>query len=67
MFSRWLAQQRERDDDVGRFAHFALADKNFPITSRLHHLLRWCGEHPELRRLTKLAHAEWRKARREAA
>lgn len=66
MFYTWLSSQRERHDDVGRFAFFVSADKTFPRQShRLYILLKYCGSNPELRRLTKLAHAEWRRLKKQ--
>ncbi len=67
-FYRWLCQQVDRDDRVGVFARYACADKVFPRHSwRLYHfLLRYEGM-PEQRRGAKLAHREWRRARKEAA
>lgn len=65
MFYAWLHVQRTRLDDVGRFAMFVAGDKTYPRRShRLYLLLKYCGGNAELRRLTKLAHAEWRRTRR---
>lgn len=64
MFYDWLSAQSARTDDVGRFAIFATGDRTFPRRShRLYILLRYCGGNTELRRLVKLAHAEWRHVR----
>lgn len=64
MFPQWLRDQASRPDDVGRYAALVTSDRQFPNTNRLYALLRYCGEHSELRRLTKKAHGEWRQTRR---
>ncbi len=64
MFYQWLLTQREREDDIGRFAILASADRKFPKRShRLFMLLRYCGANEELRRAVKKAHSEWRQVR----
>lgn len=67
-FFSWLGQQAERNDRVGAFARYALADKVFPRTAcRLYlFLLRYEGM-PEQRAGAKLAHREWRRSRKVAA
>ena len=67
-FFSWLGQQVDRQDRVGAFARYAIADKVFPRTAwRLHYfLLRYEGM-PEQRAGAKLAHREWRRVRKQAA
>jgi uncharacterized protein YozE (UPF0346 family) len=64
VFYQWLLAQRERRDDVGRFAVLASQDKTFPRRShRLFRLLRYYSTQPQMRQALKQAHAEWRAAR----
>jgi uncharacterized protein YozE (UPF0346 family) len=64
VFFPWLLAQRGRTDDVGRLALLVSGDRTYPRRShRLYRLLNYCGTNPELRRLTKKAHAEWRVVR----
>lgn len=63
-FSIWLATQRSRPDDIGRFAHLALTDPTYPLKSnQLSVFLTYYSEVPELRRIVKRAHREWRAVR----
>lgn len=67
-FFSWLGQQTDRQDRIGTFARYAVADRVFPRHSaRLHlFLLRYEGM-PEHRAAVKLAHREWRRIRKERA
>jgi uncharacterized protein YozE (UPF0346 family) len=64
-FFQWLITQRDRHDDLGRFAVLASADKSFPKKSRqLGVFLQYYEDSLELRRVMKWAHREWRKTQR---
>lgn len=65
MFFEWLCLQAERQDAVGAFARYAVADRVFPrqYNQLYFFLLRYEGM-PAQRTGVKLAHREWRKARR---
>lgn len=67
-FFEWLGQQVDRRDRVGAFARYAVADRVFPRHAwRLHlFLLRYEGM-PEQRTGAKLAHREWRQAKKRDA
>lgn len=67
-FFVWLGHQVERRDSVGAFARYAVKDKVFPrLEWRLYYfLLRYEGM-PSQRAGAKIAHREWRRARKEAA
>ena len=76
MFYAWLLAQCERADAVGIVAQAASKDLQFPRkANRLHILLRYFdaapesrrAAAPELRKAMKLAHAEWRKTKKEVA
>ena len=64
-FFTWLGQQVGRQDRIGAFARYAVADKVFPRTARHLHLflLRYEGL-PEQREGVKHAHREWRQTRK---
>jgi uncharacterized protein YozE (UPF0346 family) len=65
-FYVWLTSQRARRDEVGRLGKEAFKDKTFPSTARkLYLFLHYYNSEPENRRAVKLAHAEWRRLRRE--
>jgi hypothetical protein len=67
-FYAWLCQQVDRTDDVGTFARFAVKDRIFPRPARkLNLFLQRYEGMPVQRAGAKLAHREWRKARRVAA
>jgi hypothetical protein len=67
-FFAWLGQQVERKDRVGAFARYAVADKVFPRTAwRLSMFLMRYEGMPEQRAGAKVAHREWRRARKQAA
>lgn len=64
-FYEWLGQQAERQDDVGAFARSALRDRVFPReVNKLGLLLSRYDGLPERRELVKIAHREWRRAKR---
>ena len=67
-FLEWLEIQLVRTDPIGAFARYALKqDKIFPREKchRLHILLLRYEHMPVQRTGAKLAHAEWRRARRQ--
>lgn len=67
-FYAWLRQQDGRQDVVGAFARYAVRDRLFPQHARklVMFLIRYEGM-PEQREAVKIAHREWRNARRKAA
>lgn len=67
-FFSWLTAQKIRKDEVGRLADEVLRDKTFPRHGRrLHLFLHYYDLEPRNRRATKLAHAEWRRFKKESA
>ena len=65
-FFDWLGQQTERQDRVGAFARYAVADRAFPRShQRLDVFLSRYEGMPDQRDGVKHAHREWRKARKE--
>ncbi len=66
-FVDWLRLQISRTDPVGLFARYALKDKIFPKDKahRLYSLLLRYEHMPEQRKGAKLAHAEWRKIKKQ--
>lgn len=67
-FFSWLGRQTVRQDAVGAFARYAVKDRIFPRQARKLNLFldRYAGM-PEQRAGAKLAHREWRRARRQVA
>jgi hypothetical protein len=67
-FFTWLGQQASRQDAVGAFARYAIADRVFPRAEwRLHLFLSRYEGMPLQRAGAKIAHREWRRARKELA